>query len=365
VPFKIPAFVRRYVFLTLGLLAASALSVVPIQRASAISQGGSIANAPAWAAYVTTVDKTLFLQDAETSCTGTIVAADWVLTAAHCVVVHKNGVPTGTPDPLSKFRVVLGRSNLSKTYQGGQWTVDKVIVYPSYPAAGSFDLALMHLHGALPASALPLPLAPSGFALRNGQEINAYGYGDTAETYTSQQIAKKQWDDYKATPSDVLRVTAAGSYVDEASCNSAAFWCFHYVGKSEILHGDSGGPWVTSTSNPFVVGVTSEVASPVKATSTTVTWQLAGAARVTTESAYDWLLKIAGIYRPEADTIYRDSRTGQSWLAESDGFSHPIPNGTIYSCLQDEDDPVINLPTFTLRELPKSTTGAMCDPDLG
>jgi hypothetical protein len=62
VPLRVPAFVRRSVFLTLGLLAATALSVVPGQRAFAISQGTAITTAVPWAAYVTTVDKFLFRQ---------------------------------------------------------------------------------------------------------------------------------------------------------------------------------------------------------------------------------------------------------------------------------------------------------------
>ena len=104
------------------IAAASAVALFP-SPAGAMQNGDAITSAPPWAAYVTTVSKFFWTQTQESSCTGSVVAYQWVLTAAHCAVVDdKNGLPTSTAIDPSKFRVVLGRSNLSNTAQGAQYT---------------------------------------------------------------------------------------------------------------------------------------------------------------------------------------------------------------------------------------------------
>jgi hypothetical protein len=126
------------VFATLVLWAVAALTAP--SPAAAIKNGQTSKKAPAWAAYVTTVSRFLFTQTRESSCTGTIVADGWVMTAAHCVVAEDaSGHPISTPLPISKFEVVLGRSDLSKTWQGrpmdGRSAAHRSTVGPS-PAHG-------------------------------------------------------------------------------------------------------------------------------------------------------------------------------------------------------------------------------------
>ena len=147
-----------------GWLAALVLALP--SSAMAMSNADPLNPAPRWAAYVTTV-KRYILQFQEGSCTGTIVSREWVLTAAHCAVTETpTGESTSTPRSPDTFRVVLGRNDLSQTWTGGQWTVDSVSVFPGWnPQAITGDVALLHLHGALPQKAVPLPLAPRSFSL--------------------------------------------------------------------------------------------------------------------------------------------------------------------------------------------------------
>jgi len=126
------------------------------------------------------------------------------------------------------------------------------------------------------------------------------------------------------------------------------------------MHGDSGGPWVTDTGNPFIVGVTSFNAGPQTTSATTVAWAYHFVTRVTNASIHDWIASTAGIVQPAANTIYRDPANGESWLGEPDGFIHPIPDGGTYLCLTGNGSPVSNQTRFVLDELPKSATPASC-----
>jgi secreted trypsin-like serine protease len=236
-----------------AVAAAGATAAVAAPSALAIENGTSISTAPPWAAYITVVQKFLFLQASEPRCTGTIVANDWVLTAAHCVMQEdKYGNPTDTKLPTSAFEVVLGRSNLHYHWQGGQWTVDQIVVDPDWaPSQLTGDVALLHLHGQLPSAAMPLPLAPSGYSLTNGQNVTSYGYGAISETYRPQAIKKMKWADYTPHFSSKLQETQLGSYTLQMSCTNVADWCMRDIGPSEILNGDSGGPWMPDTNNPI------------------------------------------------------------------------------------------------------------------
>jgi hypothetical protein len=344
--------------------AVVALVALPLGAApaGAIGQGTAISVAPPWAAYVTTVSKFLWTQTRESSCTGTIVGDGWILTAAHCVMKEDNkGRPTATLIDQSKFEIVLNRNDLTKTKQGGQWEVDRVVVAPGWnPSTITGDAALLRLKTALPATARPMPIAPAGYTLADGQAVVAYGYGDTSETYTKSDIAKGDYSKYIGDTSNVLRATQGASYTQVTNCTTEADWCMKRNGPSSILHGDSGGPWVPDTANPFTLGITSYDADPQKTSPTTIEWSLHAATRLTTSSIHDWIARTAGIITPVVGTIYRNPATGASWLAESDGFLHPIPDGGTYLCLTGNGSPVSNGSAFTLAELPKAAANATC-----
>jgi hypothetical protein len=349
------------VFATLMVWAVATL-MVP-SPAAAIKNGQTIKNAPAWAAYVTTVSRFLFTQTSETSCTGTIVADGWVLTAAHCVVAEDaNGNPTSTPLPISKFEIVLGRSDLDKTWQGGQWTIDQLQIDPQWdPTRLTGDVALLHLSGPLPSGAVPLPLAPLSFSVPDGASPLAYGYGCTSTSYGQHAISIGDFAHYSCHLSNMLRLTQSRSYRVQRSCTTASDWCLHRAGASEIQNGDSGGPWVPDdTLRSYVVGISSYNSAPQRIGATTVDWQDHHATRITDPTIHNWIDRTAGIQTRTVGAVYRNAGSSASWLFKRDGFLHSIPDGGTYRCLTAAGAPVVSEGVFQLAELPVSSEPAQC-----
>ncbi len=105
-------------------------------------------------------------------CTGTLVANDWVLTAAHCV-----------PEGLEHTgEVYLGSTDARALPAGRATRVDKVIVHPDYRSESSsirrigHDIALLQLRQ--PSLTRPVTFAPSPLAARHGAAATMLGYGD-------------------------------------------------------------------------------------------------------------------------------------------------------------------------------------------
>lgn len=268
--------------------------------AVAVGNGDVISSAPPWAAFITT--NTDFLGHnlaVESQCTGSIISKHWVLTAAHCLLEEdSHGHHTSTPIDLAKIRVVLGRSSLTNTFQGGQYTT-------SYTQIDiGRDVALIKLDGELPRKALPLALAPDGLQITDNTGVTAYGYGNTSEKYDSNGNITDQTD------STVLRATKTGSYVTKTSCGNEMFLCLQRNGPSELYHGDSGGPVVLGSAPELVqVGVTSILVTLQRGANQVGTWAFAGAARVSEHQEHAWIQGIAEIATGETGTVYRNSTT--------------------------------------------------------
>lgn len=185
---------------------------------------------------------TVALFDGEGLCSGSLVSADLIVTAGHCVT--KN---------WRNMRVLFGldvRAMLNPNSRGGaEAQVVGALVNPGFHGdsgrVDQDDIALVRFEGGLPQGYAPAALLPTGAQLQNGETVLLAGYG----------ITEPQSAAGAGGTAGVLRKV-------EVQILKANF------GRTEVLldqthgtgacHGDSGGPaFAEVEGRMFLWGVTS------------------------------------------------------------------------------------------------------------
>lgn len=160
------------------------------------------------------------------SCTGTLIGAKTILTAAHCI--------DGT-----------GASNYAFVVGGKVYGASSVKVHPGWDGdaddyEGINDLAVILLKTAPPVAPSPIATAP----VKSGLNLTLVGFGVTGEDY----------DDYgtkRVTYNSISRVGSTKIYWQPAN------------GVGTTCYGDSGGPaFATVNGEEVQVGITSGGDSP-------------------------------------------------------------------------------------------------------
>lgn len=315
-----------------GLLAATAvgLSLSHVSDAKAVVNGISAQPvSPSWNARISRTNGGV--------CSGALVAEQWVLTAAHCVV----NLATGKQYPASAFRVAVGRS---VTGRGGYETgIDRIVHQPvALTQQGAInDLALLRL--AKPPSSFTAPLALRSLTamVPSGSNVTFYGWGSTGKS-----------------SGQALRLTQPGDWLSKDSCHANGQICYKPTrqGGSYPAAGDSGAPVVASVRGSDVaVGLFTGPGPHGR----TVSEQYGASA-----SGYlRFIRSKAGIPTYSAGNIIRDAGTGNSWQMQEDGFRRHIADGATYNCLRDQGAPVVNGSRYSAFSVPLDNTArASCTP---
>lgn len=178
------------------------------------------------------------------SCTGSLVAPRWVVTAGHCVTVLGAGdVPTQATLPGAVFDVTLG-TNRTDGEGGTSYAVTSVRVDPNYAASRGMgsDVGLLQLDRAAKVEPI-LIAAPSEAGIwEPGDLLTIAGFGLTEEDGEEPELLQEAVVPRVADPKCAAAYDDTAPVVGNAFDPDTALCAGYDEGGTDTCQGDSGGP---------------------------------------------------------------------------------------------------------------------------